>query len=87
VRRPASDPVEAFHRDPLTMPIPQQLAAASTEAARRAAFGAHALQPERSQPVRRPEPGRTREPEQYGRSEVTDSGRHHRRRPSISSLL
>ena len=91
MRRPAPDPVEAFRRDPLTMPIPKQ-AAASTETARRAAFGAHAQRQERAQPVRAREPERTRrperfEPEPFGRGEVSDSGRHHRRRPSISSLL
>jgi hypothetical protein len=123
--RPVHDPVDAFRRDPLTMPIPVQ-AAAPTEAARRAAFGAHALRPEqRSQqsrseqprpgqlrsertrqpePPRRPERGRRQErswepeppayPErpaspghQSYREAVSDSGRHHRRRPSISSLL
>jgi hypothetical protein len=73
------------------MPIPMQ-AAASTEAARRAAFGAHAPRQERAQPLRGREPERTRrserfEPEPSVRGEVSDSGRHHRRRPSISSLL
>lgn len=84
--RAVPDPVEAFRRDPLTMPIPKLPAAATAssaytayaEVARRAAFGAggrsaHALPPERTA---RPE-----------RREVSDSGRHHRRRPSISSLL
>ena len=124
-RRATPDPVEAFRRDPLTMPIPKQ-AAASTQAARRAAFGAHALRPdgssmpERSRepertypperthqpertyrpertyqperayqpwPERSREPERVREPERMGRREVSDSGRHHHRRPSISSLL
>jgi hypothetical protein len=84
--RPAPDPVEAFRRDPLTMPIPEQ-AAASTEAARRAAFGAAAPRAERSQPAPSREPERTRQPEPFGRREVSDSGRHHRRRPPISSLL
>jgi hypothetical protein len=127
---PAADPVEAFRRDPLTMPIPTRMAGpsastASTEAARRAAFGAHALRPDRPQPerTRRPErrqpeprqperrrPERSRQAERSWESEravprqpesrypeytpnparreaVSDSGRHRRRRPSISSLL
>ncbi|OLT17635.1 hypothetical protein BJF78_12645 [Pseudonocardia sp. CNS-139] len=75
-RRPAPEP------EPLTMPIPRVHAAHAphVETARRAAFGAHALQPER-----RPERVREERPDR-ARREVTDSGRHHRR-PSISSLL
>jgi hypothetical protein len=84
-RRPGPDAVEAFRRDPLTMPIPARSGTA-TEVARRAAFGAHALRSERHEqpPHPREHPGAR---EQHGRRDVSDSGRHHRTRPSISTLL